>query len=191
VYAATRDPYCYPGTTILKNRLNLTIQAELDAFEGEVVTQRGLEPLPTGRFTPMHLRSVHRHLFQDIYPWAGRYRTIRISKGQSMFCYPEHIRPQLRSLFGWLRRHVNLAGLDAHDFARDGAHFLSELNAIHAFREGNGRTQMAFFAMLKLADRVGHPLDLSLLDPQQFLAAMIAAFDSSEQPLAAQIRSLI
>jgi len=189
VSAAVRDPYCYPGTTVLKNRLNLTIQAELDAFESEVVTQRGLEPLPAGRFTPTHLRSVHRHLFQDLYPWAGRYRTIRISKGQSMFCCPEHIRTQLQSLFDWLSRRRHLAGLDADDFACAGAHFLSELNVIHAFREGNGRTQMAFFAML--ADSVGHPLDLSLLDPQQFLAAMITAFDSSEQDLAAQIRSLI
>jgi cell filamentation protein len=67
-----------------------------------------------------------------------------------------------------------LADLDKRNFAESGAHFLSELNAIHPFREGNGRTQMAFFAML--ADAVGHPLDLSLLEPRSFLAAMIAAF---------------
>jgi cell filamentation protein len=72
------------------------------------VTARGLEPLPAGRFTPTHLRAIHRHLFQDVYAWAGRYRTIRISKGNSMFCYPEHIDVQIRSLFAWLddRKHL-------------------------------------------------------------------------------------
>jgi len=106
-----------------------------------------------------------------------------------MFCYPEHIHAQMRSLFGWLGDRRHLANLDIHEFAQSGAHFLSELNAIHPFREGNGQTQMAFFAML--ASAAGHPLDLSLLDPRAFLAAMIMAFDQSEQPLAAQIRSLI
>lgn len=153
------------------------------------MTQRGAEPLPAGRFTPTHFRAVHRHLFQDIYRWAGRYRTVRISKGSSMFCYPEHIRTQLRMLFAWLQERDRFANLGADDFAKQGAHFLSELNAIHAFREGNGRSQMVFFAML--ADRAGRPLDLERLEPETFLSAMIAAFNGDEEPLAAEIRSLI
>jgi cell filamentation protein len=189
VYDAGPDPHCYPGTAVLRNKLDLTDQAALDAFEADAVTQRGAEPLPAGRFTPAHFRAVHRHLFQDIYRWAGRYRTVRISKGGSAFCYPEHIRTQLRMLFAWLHDRDRFANLGAYDFAGQGAHFLSELNAIHAFREGNGRTQMAFFAML--ADRAGHPLDLERLQPEPFLAAMIAAFKADERDLAAQIRSLI
>ncbi|MDQ6436149.1 Fic family protein [Mesorhizobium sp. LHD-90] len=188
MYDATPDPYCYPGTTVLKNRLGLSDQAALDAFEADVVTQRGTEPLPAGRFSPSHFRAVHRHLFQDVYSWAGRHRTVRIAKDGSMFCYPEHIDAQLRSLFGWLRDHDHLAGLDAASFARQGAHFLGELNAIHAFREGNGRTQMAFFAML--ADRSGHPFDLGRLDPEKFLAAMILSFNGDETELTRQIENL-
>ena len=68
------------------------------------------------------------------------------------------------------------------------AHFLS-LNVIHAFREGNGRTQLTFFAML--ADNAGHPLDLDKLDPQVMLGAMIESFDGDEKKLARVIRSLI
>src|SRR5690606_13229379 len=125
-------------------------------------------PLPDGRLTPTHFRAVHRHLFQDVYNWAGRYRTVRVSKSGSMFCFPENIEPQLRALFAWLADHDRLTGLDADDFAELGAHFLSELNAIHAFREGNGRVQMAFFAMM--ADRAGHPIDFGQLEPEPFLA---------------------
>ena len=49
MYDAVEDPYCYPGTTVLKNKLNLTEQAELDAFEAEITAQRAEEPLPSGR----------------------------------------------------------------------------------------------------------------------------------------------
>lgn len=70
-----------------------------------------------------------------------------------------------------------------------GAHFLAELNAIHAFREGNGRTQLTFFALL--AVHAGHPLDFRKLDPHEMLDAMIASFDENEAPLAAAIRRLI
>lgn len=189
MYAATPDPYCYPGSTVLINRLDLTEQAALDAFEADMVTQRGDEPLPEGGFDAAHYRAVHHHLFQDIYAWAGKYRTVRISKGGSMFCYPEHIRAQTRNLFAWLDHHGRFEGYGAGDFAAYGAHFLGELNAIHAFREGNGRTQMVFFAML--AHNAGHKLELGRLEPAPFLAAMIAAFGGDEQPLAAQIRRLI
>lgn len=189
MYEATPDPYCYPGTTVLRNRLDLTNQAALDAFEADAVTQRGTEPLPAGRLTLTHFRAVHRHLFQDVYRWAGRTRTGRIAKNDSMFCYPEHIDAQAGTLFAWLADHDRLRNLSADDFAGRGAHFLSELNAIHMFREGNGRAQMAFFAML--ADPAGHRLDFTRLDPEQFLAAMIVSFNGREDDLAAQIRNMI
>jgi cell filamentation protein len=189
LYDVGPDPYCYPDTTVLRNNLDLTDQSDLDAFEADAVTQRGAEPLPGGRLTPTHFRAVHRHLFQDVYRWAGRDRTVRVSKGGSMFCFPENIGAQLQALFAWLANRNYLMGLDGDAFAEQGAHFLSELNAIHAFREGNGRAQMAFFAML--ADRAGHPIDFSRLEPEPFLAAMIAAFNEDEGDLATQIRSLI
>lgn len=189
MYGAAADPYCYPGTRILKNRLDLTDQDELSAFEADSVTQRGQEPFPEGGCDTRHYRAFHRHLFQDVYSWAGDYRIVRISRHNSMFCYPEHIDAQMEGLFGRLGVDRHLAGLNADDFARGGAHFLSELNAIHPFREGNGRTQTAFFVML--AELAGHPVDLDKLLPDEFLAAMIAAFNGDETPLAAQIRHLI
>jgi cell filamentation protein len=142
-YHITPDPYCYPGSTILKNRANIREQVALDVFEHEAALQRAEEPYPAGRLTVSHYRAIHRHLFQDVYAWAGRFRTVRISKGGSMFCYPEHIAAEMRRIFGALRQQRYLSGLAADEFAQKAAHFLAELNAIHPFREGNGRTQLA------------------------------------------------
>lgn len=189
MYAAFDDPYCYPGTVTLKNKLGIRDPAALAAFEAEIVLQRALEPLPEGRLNVGQLKAVHRHLFQDVYPWAGRYRTVRISKDNSTFCYPEHIAPTLATLFSWLKERNYLRALDPEGFASQSAHFLSELNAIHAFREGNGRTQLTFMGLL--AERAGHPLAFQRLEPQPFLDAMICGFRGNEQPLAFQMRLLI
>ena len=68
-------------------------------------------------------------------------------------------------------------------------HFLAELNAIHAFRDGNGRSQLAFVTML--ADRAGHPFDLARLRPAKFLKAMVASFFGNEKLLAAELVKVI
>ncbi len=189
MYAAAVDPYCYPGSTVLRNRPGLTDQVALDRFEAVATANRFLEPMPVGRWGERHFRAVHRHIFQDVYTWAGRSRTVRIGKGGSVFCYPEHIDAELGRIFGDLRQADALRGLDRARFAAGAAHILAELNAVHAFRDGNGRAQLAFTALL--ADRAGYPLDLARLDPPTFLAAMIASFRGDERPLAAQFSELI
>lgn len=151
--------------------------------------QRANEPLPAGRLSLRHYCAIHRHLFQDIYVWAGRYRTVRISKGDSMFCYPEHITREMRDLFEDLKAKRHLTGRSLAEFSREAAHVLATLNAIHPFRDGNGRTQLAFMALL--AEQAGHPLDFDRLDPDEFLAATIRSFKGDERPLAVYLRSLI
>jgi len=91
MYENSHDPYCYPNSSVLKNRLGLRDQEQLNAFEAMITAQRGEEPLPRGRLGFAHYRAIHRHLFQDVFAWAGKLRTVRIAKGDSMFCYPEHI----------------------------------------------------------------------------------------------------
>lgn len=106
-----------------------------------------------------------------------------------MFCYPENIDREMRRLFASLANENEFRDLDAETFAARVAHFLAELNAIHAFREGNGRTQTVFLGML--ADQAGHPLDFERLDPPAMLQAMIDSFDGNEQPLASLILHLM
>jgi cell filamentation protein len=183
------DRYCYAGTTVLKNRINLRNQEELNGFEAVSVALRAEDPLPIGRFSPSHYCAVHRHLFQDVYRWAGRYRSVRMTKDDSPFCFPENIASEMRGLFARLRDDNFLRERDADGFANGAAAFLAYLNAIHPFREGNGRTQLPFVALL--AAHAGHPLDLGQLDADAFLEAMIASFFGDEEPLRRSIRRLI
>jgi cell filamentation protein len=124
-----------------------------------------------------------------VYDWAGKVRTVRISKGSNPFCFPEYIESEAAKLFEQLKSDRYLDNLDVEAFAAKAAHFLSELNVIHAFREGNGRSQLSFFALL--ADHAGHPLDFDRLDPEAMLGAMIVSFDGDEQWLAEIIRKMI
>jgi cell filamentation protein len=189
MYDAIDDPYTYENSTVLINKLDLREQAELDAFEAEISNARADEPLPEGNLDFTHYKAVHHHLFQDVYEWAGMARTVRMSKGGNSFCFPEYIEIQATKLFGELQENDFLQGLDGPAFADKAAHFLAELNAIHAFREGNGRSQLTFFILL--ADYAGHLIDLVKLDPREMLDAMIASFDGEKAKLANVIKDLI
>jgi cell filamentation protein len=189
MYEGGPDPYCYRGASVLKNRLGLRDQQKLDAFEALITAQRAEEPLPQGRLGYAHYKALHRHLFQDVYAWAGKPRTVRIAKGGNMFCYPEHIGGEMRSLFAGLSRDRFFSGLTRTEFARGAARFLAQLNAIHPFREGNGRTQLTYLTLL--ASHAGHPLALERLVPNVVLPAMIASFKGDEAPLASLIVALI
>ncbi|HEY5411743.1 MAG TPA: Fic family protein [Caulobacteraceae bacterium] len=189
MYEAIADPYCYPGSDVLRNRPGLIDQGRLDEFEAAATTQRADEPLPGGRRSVSHYRAIHRHLFQDVYGWAGRFRTVRLSKSGSAFCYPEYIGREMRELFAALHSSDFLRSRSPEAFADGASEFLATLNAIHPFREGNGRAQTLFLALL--GDQAGHPLDLERLEPEPFLAAMIRSFSGDLAPLRDQIRLLI
>jgi cell filamentation protein len=93
------DPYCYENSFVLKNLAGIRSEEALESFEVPMVALRAGESLPEGLFNPRHYGALHHHLFQDVYDWAGEYRTIRIAKNDTMFCYPEYISLQLDGLF--------------------------------------------------------------------------------------------
>lgn len=188
-YAAFPDPYCYRGTTVLKNIPDIRDADALKEFEAAMTAQRADEPFPAGRLSVRHYLRIHRHLFQDVYRWAGRVRTVRISRDESIFCYPEYIQTQLRTIFGWLRNQEFLRERTGGAFASGAAHFFAELNAIHPFRDGNGRTQLSFAALL--AAQAEHPLVLRRLAPRSFLDAVITSFHGDERLLTEQFERLI
>ena len=189
MYDGADARYCYPNSTVLKNIPGLRTASALKQFELAMSAQRAEEPLPSGRLGVTHYRAVHHHLFQDVYPWAGRFRSVRLSRGQSAFCYPENFAREMTTLFSRLRDTHYLRGRSADGCATGLAEFLATLNAIHPFRDGNGRTQLAFTALL--AHRAGHPLDLSKLRPRAFLSAMIESFRGNEAPLVKNLRRLM
>lgn len=188
MYGAHDDPYVYLGTYILKNIENIKDADLLADFELEVVNVRSKFGVPTGKLDAVHYKQIHHHLFQDVYAWAGEYRTIRIAKGGNWFCFPEHIETQMDSLFAQLKADNCLMGLEAEAFVKKAAKLLSDLNAIHAFRDGNGRTQLSFLDLL--ADHAGHPIKLERIEPESFLKAMIASFMGNARDLEAHIRGI-
>ncbi|TPO13617.1 Fic family protein [Mesorhizobium sp. B1-1-5] len=185
VYAAGDDPLCYPGTTVLRNKLSIIDQAELDEFELALFLTRADEQIPAGHLDYAHYKAIHRHLFQDVYEWAGRIRTIRIGKGGNWFCYPEYIDPEMQRIFGELADADYLRGSPIEEFAVRAAHVLAEINAVHPFREGNGRTQLTFLAMLM--ENAGFWFNADVLERERVLDAMIESFAGDEAPLASLI----
>lgn len=187
-YDAFEDPYSYQGTDCLRNRAGIRDAALLSAFELEMSTLRAEEPLPNGRFGAAHYRRVHWHLFRDVYSWAGRYRTVWTAKSGNWFCTPENIDAELTKLLRVLQNPPFNAGSAAGEFIPAAADFLAELNAIHAFREGNGRAQLAFMHLVAL--RAGHPLDFRRIRRESFLPAMIESYHRRLDSLIAELEAL-
>ncbi|MCM2503690.1 Fic family protein [Aureimonas altamirensis] len=181
-YAVHDDPDCYPGTTVLRNLLDIREQSALDEAETLLFLLRADEALPKGNFDAAHLLDIHRHLFQDVFIWAGRPRTVRIGKAGNWFCYPEFITHELGRAFDEYGPPDAVAALPFDLFVTQTTHLVAEINAIHPFRDGNGRTQLTFLSMM--AANAGYRLDETILQPDDVLSAMIDSFHGDERPLA-------
>ena len=185
------DSYVYPGSEVLLNKADIREQGALEAFEADATAIRMLElidnPIP-GIFDLKHLCAIHRHLFQDVYDWAGEIRTVDISRGASRFAN-----------FGLIEGYLDqqLRGLASENFLRVAepdrfvarlAHYMGEINAAHPFREGNGRVQRLFCA--QLADQAGYFIDFATVDQAQMYEVMIASLNGNERPLASLLSEI-
>lgn len=188
-YDSFDDPYCYAGTSTLRNKLDLQDSGALEAFEHESVSAKAEEALPNGSFDVAHYRAIHRHLFDAVYDWAGEYRTVHIAKRGAMFCYPEHIAGQMSALFACLNGAAFHAGCAEREFVPAAAKFIAELNAIHPFREGNGRTQLTFLFLL--GERADVHLNFANIAPDAVMAAMVGSFNGDLTPLEVEIRQML
>jgi len=186
------DVYCIPGTAVLKNKAGITDQDQLDEYEGDFTAIRLLELTQNpveGSFDLAHLCKIHQYLFQDVYDWAGEVRTVDIIRGDSRFCNVRHIQSYSNTVFSALAAEKYLVNLDPKVFAHRLAHYLSEINAIHPFREGNGRVQRLFIS--QLAEHAGYYLDYSALDQAELYPVMQESFLGNEQPLSELIFQII
>jgi len=176
------DPYLYPGTSTLRNLRGLRDPDQLQKFEGEATLARLLQlqerPI-VGNFDRAHLQAIHKHIFQDVYEWAGKLRTVEIAKpGSPFFAFERFLVPSLDKLSAQLKAQGQLRGLAADDFAMRAGHYLSELNAIHPFREGNGRTQQEFVRELGL--KAGHRIEWANVSREQMYAASKVSFEHAD-----------
>ena len=183
------DPYVYPGTSILRNKLGLHDVAELDRVERRMAIQRAREGVPSGDFDLKHLQAIHRHLFQDIYDWAGEIRTVEIAKNGQPFMFRQYIRTGMEDVHRRIRDGRYLRGSSPDAFAEKAGMIIGDVNHIHPFREGNGRTQM--FYLKQLAERAGHQISLERVNGEQWIEASILANQGEYAAMSKSIRAAL
>lgn len=163
------DPYTVPGripgTRVLGNKYGILDAEVLKQFEYEQTALRIAElrerPI-RGSFDLDHLKAIHAYIFQDVYEWAGQPRVVNLSKGGSSFVRVRHIEVEGARLADSIARNKNLRGLAKPQFIDKLARCYTQLNALHPFREGNGRSSREFIGLL--AREVGYELDQTRID---------------------------
>ncbi|MCP9491441.1 MAG: Fic family protein [Solirubrobacteraceae bacterium MAG38_C4-C5] len=177
------DPYVYPGTQVLRNAQGIRDPDLLRQVEADLTRIRAAriaaQPIP-GAYDLAHLQRFHHALFEGLYEWAGELRTVPIAKAD-MFCLPQNLEPYGRDVFDEVARDQHLHGLARDAFVERLAHHLGNVNALHPFREGNGRTQRTFFS--QVAADAGYALRWQQIDAERNNVAAIAATRGDEQPL--------
>ncbi|MFD3591831.1 Fic/DOC family protein [Nocardia sp. NPDC058640] len=187
----TVDPYLDPESGVFRNRLGIADAAALHQAESDLsqaaLVDLGVRTLP-GRYDLPHLCAFHREIFGDVYPWAGEVRTVGIAKSDP-FCLPHHIVSYAAEVFAGLTADGHLRGLNRSEFVTKLAHYLGEVNAIHPFREGNGRAQRAFFH--QLGREVGWVVDWSDLDPDENVRVSMASLRGDNGPMRDMLDRLV
>lgn len=183
--ARDKDPYLYEDSNVLINKEDIRDDDALKSFERIMTAQRMAEgfpnvPLTVGGFTRLHL-----HLFQDVYEWAGKVRIVDIAKGNHLFCRAVYVAPELDKRFAKLKSENGLKSLSATKFSERAGEHIAELNAIHPFREGNGRAMRAFLKVL--GEHAGHEISLRNIDPDTWNEASRVSFRTGDTALMREV----
>jgi cell filamentation protein len=188
------DPHFDSSNKILRNVRDFTDQAKLDKFEraqsARSIVDLELNPV-RGNFDQAHLQTIHKRIFEKVYPWAGELRQVNMSRAASYpFAMVQFMQGNLDKTFAKLASENYLKGLDADAFAGRAAYYLGELNTLHVFREGNGRTQREFIR--ELAAEAGHRINWNRVSREQMYEASAQSHNHGNNAgLAAVIRSAI
>ncbi|MDR0944633.1 MAG: Fic family protein [Bifidobacteriaceae bacterium] len=182
-----RDPYFDPAVGDLRNLLGARSSEELCRLEPQAVFANELE-LPTAGIPRtndlIELRRIHRHLFRGVYDWAGDLRTVDIKKhheGAQFFLPVGFIERAAGFVFAELSGEQGLSGLDRTAFVSRFAYFYDQLNYIHPFREGNGRTQRVFWS--RVAHDAGYAVDWTQVVGEENDRACAAAAENGDRSL--------
>lgn len=167
----TWDDYFIPGTRVLQNRFTSSAhpygvpdQGILEALEHGVTQTRlvelGRDPIP-GPMNYDHMKAIHRHIFQDVYEWAGQERVAptegpMTKDGHAYYPAGSALTARAEELYGQLAAKDELRGLPREQFIPELGEIWGELNVVHSFREGNTRSQFAFFN--QLTEQAGYTL---------------------------------
>ena len=165
---------CYPGTTLLINKFDIQDEEKLNEIESVLSSARYAEWLSAPQSTVFdfnHYKAIHRFLFSDLYDWAGEVRTVNISKKGTQFTPAENIEHQAALIFKRLKECNYYKGLPHGEFVEEIVDFYCITNALHPFREGNGRTQRAF--LTQLIRNAGYDISFADMDTELLMIATI------------------
>ena len=150
----------------LENKFGITDSAELARTEEKISKKKALELFETGLLDTFEvgtfdgLAKIHKYLFEDIYDFAGKLRTVNIAKGSFRFAPIMYLESAL----------ANIAKMPQSNFDEIIEKYV-EMNVAHPFREGNGRsTRIWLDAILK--KELGKVIDWSKVDKEDYLLAM-------------------
>ena len=175
--------YCYSGTSILKNKLNIRDEHILEQAELELSgLSSSLIDYAEPPYNLQYLQAINNQLKGDLYEWSGQLRQIDISKGDTRFCTFSRIEIETNKLLNSLQQQNYFQDLESKYFIPKLADLYCELNVIHPFREGNGRTQRIFFE--HLIAYCGYGIDWSKINSKEhWVQANIEGFYGNLQPL--------
>ncbi len=172
--------YCYKNTDVLINYFNIHDRGLLNRIERDItdlkLTDLQLKPLK-GNFNLTHLKAIHKFIFGDIYPFAGKFRSEDIFKSGTMFAKYYLVNDCIKSLLKQLAAEKRLIEINCHELSGRLAYYMAELNMLHPFCEGNGR------AIRELALNAEYEIDWFKLDKSDLLSAMKASATSSNDSL--------
>ena len=172
--AITED--CYEGTSCLINKLGIKDDKKLKEFEAAVTLAKAseLETQPiSDAYDVEHYKAIHKFLFEDIYEWAGKYRTINMSKKGTSFAQADKIPTLMNACFKKLKDNDSFRNNSFDEFVENMVDFYQVTNMIHPFREGNGRTQRLFIT--QLIRHNGYDINFADMDSDELMIATIQA----------------
>lgn len=144
--------YVDPTSGLLKNLLNISDYEVLLFVESSAVSKRLQELFknPIKIKGTSSLLEIHHYLFQDIYAWAGKVRTVNISKDGKPFFDGERFSSAFQYIDSLIEEYRTIDSSNFAEIAKALASILDHVNFLHPFREGNGRTQREFIRILAL-----------------------------------------
>lgn len=181
------DPYLYPDTDVLVNKKGYQNADRLRVFETTRYLSRAIT-MPTDTNSTSALKDLHHHLFQDVYDWAGQYRTCDLAVDGRKGLHPDRISQSVQSVFQTLNANNGLRDLSSDRFARGAATHIAALDKILPFRQGN--QQVTLLHLSHLARNAGHNFDLSQLDHDQWRRACSKASVNDERLMTHAIATL-
>ena len=182
MYDAINSRYTYKNSSVLKNKLNITTEEKLKEYETKMVALKlaSIDKADFKRtYDEEHLKAIHKYLFEDVYDFAGQYRLENITKDNFIFSQYQYIDENIKEVF----KKTNIQSLEDLPFEEliiKLSDFMTDLNVLHPFREGNGRATREFIR--EFLDKLGFEINWFEIDYNDILrASMLAVIDDSEQ----------